>query len=70
MLISLVSPSSGLCPSLAAHSPTQGAHVLQLVEGVLKAGLVSRGALGHHALHSFLEHLLVTYVGLHQVCEA
>lgn len=35
-----------------------------------KPGLAgSRGALGHHALHSFLEHFLVAHVGLHQVCE-
>lgn len=49
---------------------TAPAHILQLVEGILKASLVVSRALGHHALHILLEDLLVADVGLHQVLEA
>lgn len=63
-------PSSP-APTGAPCPPAQpSAHVLQLVEGVLKASLVVCRALGHHALHVLLEHLLVPDVGLHQVLEA
>lgn len=61
-------PTGALCPPKpAAQSP---AHVLQLVEGILKASLVVGCALGHHPLHVLLEDLLVPDVGLHQVLEA
>jgi len=61
-------PTGALCPPQPTARPP--AHVLQLVEGVLKASFVVGRALGHHPLHVLLEDLLVPDVGLHQVLEA